>query len=83
MSDWCERQLHYSNLLDAAGATLLRMSFMIYRGRALTATMTATFHAKRVDTTKSRSAKHKRSTKINERCDHAPKYSGKKAMLIT
>lgn len=49
-------KLSQSNLLEAAGATLLRMSLMIYRGKALIATITATFHAKRIDRTKDISA---------------------------
>jgi hypothetical protein len=47
--------VNYSNLLYAAGATLLLMNFTMYNGNALTATMTATFQAKRVETTKERS----------------------------
>lgn len=46
---------HHNNLLDVAGATLLRMSLMMYKGRELTATMTATFQAKRRDVTNARS----------------------------
>ena len=46
---------NYSNLLDAAGATLLLISFMIPNGNALIATMTATFHANRNEMTNERS----------------------------
>lgn len=47
-------------MLDAAGAILLRMSLKIYRGTALIATITATFHAKGTVTTKVKSTKDKR-----------------------
>lgn len=46
---------NYSSLLDAAGATLLLISFMIPNGNALIATMTATFHANRNEITNERS----------------------------
>lgn len=60
---------------------------MIYRGRELTATISATFQAKRADITKVRSTNHEKKNDlvpmtIVER-DDAPKYSGRKAMLIT
>ena len=45
----------YNNLLEVAGATLLRMSLMIYSGRELIATITATFQIKGTDVTKARS----------------------------
>jgi len=45
----------YSSLLEAAGDTFRLMSFMMYNGRALIATMTATFHPKVSVTTKDKS----------------------------
>ena len=45
----------YNSLLDAAGATLLRMNLIMYSGNALIATMTATFQAKRDESTKDKS----------------------------
>jgi len=57
---------YYSNLLDAAGAILLRMSLIKYSGSALTAMMTATFQAKRVDTTKSGSARYEVIRQTND-----------------
>lgn len=46
---------NYNNLLDAAGATLRLMSLKMYSGRALIATITATFQAKVRVTTNVRS----------------------------
>lgn len=43
------------SLLVAAGATRLRMNLIKYSGKELTATMTATFHAKRPESTNVRS----------------------------
>ncbi len=48
---------YYNSLLDAAGATLLRMNLMMYRGNVLMATMTATFQANREDKTKDKSTR--------------------------
>ena len=45
----------YNNLLEAAGATLMWISLMIYSGTALMAMITATFHANASETTKERS----------------------------
>ena len=48
---------YYNSLLDAAGATLLRMNLIMYSGNALMATMTATFQANREDKTNDRSGR--------------------------
>ena len=45
------------SLLEAAGATFLFIALIIYKGSALIATMTATFHANGRVTTKDKSAK--------------------------
>jgi hypothetical protein len=45
------------SLLYTVGDIRLLMSLMIYRGKELIATMTATFHAKRMESTKARSMK--------------------------
>jgi hypothetical protein len=42
---------NHSNLLYAAGATLLWMTLNIHSGSALTPTIAATFHAKRAEST--------------------------------
>jgi len=46
----------YRSLLDAAGEILLLMNLITYNGKALTATITATFQAKRTEMTNERSA---------------------------
>lgn len=48
--------MYYSSLDDAAGAILLRITLISHNGTALIDTITATFHAKRIDTTKEISA---------------------------
>lgn len=82
----------YNNLLEAAGANLFRSSFMMHNGTALIATITATFQANPVVITKERSrpSVNKRKEIINRqfvRDDDndgaSPKYSGRKAILIT
>ena len=50
-----EESVSYNSLLDAAGATLLRMNLIMYRGNALIATITATFQANREDNTNDKS----------------------------
>ena len=55
----------------ASGAMRLLMTLMIHRGNALTATMTATFHPNRTETTNERSGRRKRkrtrSVSVRER----------------
>ena len=55
----------------ASGAMRLLMSLMIHRGNALTATMTATFHPNRAETTNERSGRQKqgqaRGVSVKER----------------
>jgi hypothetical protein len=55
--------------------------------KALKPTMTTTFHVKQVDTTNSRSGRqageHGLLVIVSVEQGHAPKYSGKKAILIT
>ena len=76
------RSVSYNSLLDAAGATLLRMNLIMYRGNALIATITATFHANREDNTNDKSVEM-----LSTRCEEVrvskdvPKNSGKNAML--
>lgn len=48
------------NFVVASGAMRLLMILIIHRGNALTATMTATFHPNRVETTNDRSGRQKR-----------------------
>ena len=47
---------YYRSLLEAAGEILLFMNLITYNGKALTATITATFQTKRTETTNDRSA---------------------------
>ena len=75
----------YNSLLDAAGATLLRMNLIMYSGNALMATMTATFQANREERTKVRSTTTRVSFGFNAPClygQDVPKYSGRNAILI-
>ena len=55
----------YNNLLEAAGATRLRISLIIYRGSEDIATITATFHRKRNEVTNSKSRKNNHQRAIN------------------
>lgn len=55
---------NYRSLLEAAGASFLRISLIMYRGIVLIATMTAVFQAKPTVTTKDRSG----ITVSNEDC---------------
>lgn len=51
---------HYSNLLEEAGEIFALMNLITYNGKALTATMTATFQTKRTDMTNERSLENRR-----------------------
>ena len=78
----------HSSLLEAAGAIRLRISLMIHKGRALIATRTASFQTNPTDITNERSRRERFESELgsDERgaCSvHLPKYSGKKAILIT
>ena len=71
----------FYNFVVASGAMRLLINLMIHSGNALTATMTATFHPKRTETTNDRSARELSSvqgsgegrerTKIFGQKDHA------------
>ena len=78
-----KKKSHHNNLLDVAGATLLRISLIIYNGSELTATMTATFHANLTEVTNARSGGQwvRTVAKVSKHL-YLPKYSGKNTILI-